>query len=82
MRRVSRESDTIAALRTRLAKADSGSEADQVSTMKQVGRLIAEDVPGDVLFLLPNLMVADAKITGLPKNSITSAFEVAKLAKS
>ncbi len=69
-------------IRELLAKADSGSEADQVSTMKQVGRLIAEDVPGDVLFLLPNLMVADAKITGLPKNSITSAFEVAKLAKS
>lgn len=68
-------------IRALLATADAGSEAEQVTTMKQVGRLIAEQVPGDVLFLLPNLMVADADITGLPKNAVVSAFDVAKLAR-
>jgi hypothetical protein len=43
-----------------------------VTNLKKAARLLAEDAAGDVLFLLPNLMVADKGITGLPKNAIAS----------
>ncbi len=61
--------------------ADEGSADDQVTNLKKAARLIAEDAAGDVLFLLPNLMVADKGITGLPKNGIAVAFALSKLAK-
>ena len=61
--------------------ADEGSAEDQVTNLKKAARLLAEDAAGDVLFLLPNLMVADKGITGLPKNAIAVAFDLSKLAK-
>ncbi len=64
-----------------LKAADEGSADEQVANLKKVGRLIAEDAAADVLFLLPNLMVADKGITGLPKNAIAVAFDLSKLAK-
>ena len=64
-----------------LKAADEGSAEDQVSNLKKVGRLIADDAAADVLFLLPNLMIADKGITGLPKNGIAVAFDLSKLAK-
>ena len=64
-----------------LKAADEGSAEDQVANMKKAARLIAEDAAGDVLFVLPNLMVADKGITGLPKNAIGVAFDLSKLAK-
>ncbi|MBK6300807.1 MAG: ABC transporter substrate-binding protein [Actinomycetales bacterium] len=64
-----------------LKAADEGSADDQVTNLKKAARLIAEDAAGDVLFLLPNLMVADKGITGLPKNGIAVAFDLSKLAK-
>ncbi len=64
-----------------LKAADEGSADEQVTNLKKVGRLLAEDAAADVLFLLPNLMVADKGITGLPKNGIAVAFDLSKLAK-
>ena len=64
-----------------LKAADEGSVDEQTAKLKQVGRLLAEDAAGDVLFLLPNLMVADAGITGLPQNAIAVAFDLSKLGK-
>ncbi len=61
--------------------ADEGTAEQQVTNLKKAGRLIAEDAAADVLFLLPNLMVADKGITGLPKNGIAVAFDLSKLAK-
>ncbi|MDF8262797.1 ABC transporter substrate-binding protein [Luteipulveratus flavus] len=65
-----------------LAAADQGSETDQVTNMKKAARLLADDAAADFLFLLPNLMVADKGITGLPKNAITEGFDLAALGRS
>ena len=62
--------------------ADEGSADDQVTNLKKAARLIAEDAAGDVLFVLPILMVADKNVTGLPKNGIGVAFDLSRLGKS
>ena len=64
-----------------LKAADEGTPEEQVASMKKAARLIAEDAAADVLFVLPNLMVADKGITGLPKNAIGVAFDLSRLAK-
>ena len=70
------------ALAPLLAAADSGDEAAQKENMKKAARLLSEDAASDWLFLLPNLMVADATITGLPKNAITESFDLTTLRRS
>ena len=65
-----------------LAAADSGTPEQQVTLMKKAARELSQDAAGDVLFVLPNLMVAQKGITGLPKNAITESFELADLARS
>ncbi|MEU0091789.1 ABC transporter substrate-binding protein [Kribbella sp. NPDC006257] len=65
-----------------LAAADSGDEATQVSEMKKAARRISEQAAGDWLFLLPNLMVADKNISGLPVNAISESFDLSKLNRS
>ena len=64
-----------------LKAADEGTPEEQVTSMKKAARLIAEDAAADVLFVLPNLMVADKGITGLPKNAIGVAFDLSRPAK-
>jgi peptide/nickel transport system substrate-binding protein len=65
-----------------LAAADAGDEAAQVDNMKKAARRISEQAAGDWLFLLPNLMVADKNLTGLPENAITENFDLTRLARS
>ncbi|AXH96313.1 ABC transporter substrate-binding protein [Ornithinimicrobium avium] len=62
-------------------EADSGTEAEQVEKMKEAAKVISEDAAADFLFLLPNLMVADPDITGLPQNAIKESFPLAALAR-
>jgi peptide/nickel transport system substrate-binding protein len=64
-----------------LAAADAGDEAAQVDNMKKAARRLSEQAAGDWLFLLPNLMVADKAILGLPTNAITENFDLSKLAR-
>ncbi|WP_134774344.1 ABC transporter substrate-binding protein [Ornithinimicrobium flavum] len=68
-------------LRTILDEADTGTEEEQVAKMKEAAALISQDAAADFLFLLPNLMVADTDITGLPENAIKEAFPLADLAR-
>ncbi|USQ76534.1 ABC transporter substrate-binding protein [Ornithinimicrobium cryptoxanthini] len=68
-------------LRTLLEEADAGTEEEQVEKMKAAAKLISEDAASDFLFLLPNLIVADPGITGLPQNAITESFDLANLAR-
>ena len=49
--------------------------------MKKAAQELSQDAAGDFLFLLPNLIVADKGITGLPKNAITESFDLAALAR-
>lgn len=69
-------------LQADLAAADSGTPEEQVTLMKKAARELSEDAAGDVLFVLPNLIVAEKGITGLPKNAITESFDLAGLARS
>jgi len=70
------------AFRRALEAADTGTGAQQVEEMKKAARLLSEDAAADWLFLLPNLMVADKGITGLPKNAIAESFDLSQLARS
>jgi len=69
-------------LQADLTAADSGTPEEQVTLMKKAAKELSEDAAGDVLFVLPNLIVAEKDITGLPKNAITESFELAPLARS
>lgn len=68
-------------IRQLFEEADSGTEAEQVEKMKEAAKVISEDAAADFLFLLPNLMVADPDITGLPQNAIKESFPLAALAR-
>ncbi|GMA39267.1 ABC transporter substrate-binding protein [Mobilicoccus caccae] len=70
-----------AEVRAALAKADAGDEQTQIATMREVARTISTDAASDWLFLLPNLMVADKDITGLPKNAVGESFDLTTLAR-
>jgi len=70
------------AFRELLAKADQGTPDEQVEYMKQAARMLSEDAAADWLFLLPNLIVADSDITGLPENAISESFDVTELGRS
>lgn len=60
-------------------KADTGSEEEYISGMKDVARTITEDAAAGFLFLFPNLIVADAQVDGLPENFVSDAFPIATL---
>lgn len=70
------------AFRTLIADADKGTVAEQTTDMKKAARLLSEDAAADWLFVLPNLIVADKGITGLPKNAISESFDLTGLARS
>ncbi|MFX0538631.1 ABC transporter substrate-binding protein [Ornithinimicrobium sp. Y1847] len=63
-------------------EANTGSEDEQVEKMQEAAALISEDAAAEFLFLLPNLMVADPDITGLPENAIKESFPLADLARN
>jgi peptide/nickel transport system substrate-binding protein len=69
-------------LQADLASADTGSAEEQVTTMKKAAKGLSQDAAADFLFLLPNLIVADKGVTGLPKNAITEAFDLSGLSRS
>ncbi len=65
-----------------LKKADEGTREDQVTYMKKAAKTISQDAASDFLFLMPNLMVVDKGITGVPENSITESFDLSTIAES
>ena len=69
-------------LQADLAAADSGTPAEQVTDLKKAAAELSMDAAADFLFLLPNLIVADKNITGLPKNAISEAFDLSALSRS
>jgi len=64
------------------SKADQGTEEEQITYMKQAARMLSEDAAADWLFVIPNLVVTDADITGLPENAISESFDLTTLARS
>jgi peptide/nickel transport system substrate-binding protein len=65
-----------------LADSETGSQEQQVTDLQQVGRLIADDAAADWLFLLPNLIVADTDVKGLPQNRIGEALDLTALSRA
>jgi len=65
---------------TLITKADEASPDDEVTLMKQAAELLATDVPGDFLWLLPSLVVAKPDLTGIPQNAITTSFDLTNIA--
>ncbi|MEU0844610.1 ABC transporter substrate-binding protein [Streptomyces sp. NPDC005962] len=68
--------------RALLKKADQGSQREQITSMRAAARLLSKDAAADWLFLLPNLMVADKSITGLPVNSVSESLDLTGLGRS
>ncbi len=68
-------------IQTVFTGADTGSAEDQLNRLAEAATIISEDAAADFLFLLPNLMVADPDITGLPTNAITEFFDLSRLAR-
>jgi peptide/nickel transport system substrate-binding protein len=64
-----------------LDEADAGTPEEQNEKMAQAAELISQDAAADFLFLLPNLIVAEPDITGLPENAASISFELASLAR-
>jgi peptide/nickel transport system substrate-binding protein len=69
-------------VQTLLTAANSGDEQAQVQTMKQLARLLADDAAADWLFVLPNLIVAEKDVGGLPKNRVSEALDLTALSRS
>ncbi|WP_033318166.1 ABC transporter substrate-binding protein [Streptomyces yerevanensis] len=68
--------------RALLMKADQGTPEEQITSLRAAARLLSEDAAADWLFLLPNLMVADKDITGLPVNNVSESLDLTGLGRS
>ncbi|NGO08371.1 ABC transporter substrate-binding protein [Streptomyces sp. HC44] len=68
--------------RALLKKADEGTQQEQITYMRAAARLLSKDAAADWLFLLPNLMVADKDITGLPVNTVSESLDLTGLGRS
>jgi len=65
-----------------LVEADEGSADQQITDMKKVAKILADDAVADWLFLLPNLVITKRDITGLPKNATGLSFDLSQVARS
>lgn len=65
-----------------IATADKQDATQSVTTMKQAARILATDAAADFLFLLPNLVVTKADISGVPKNSTSLSFDLSTITRS
>jgi peptide/nickel transport system substrate-binding protein len=61
------------------AAADTADEAGYISGMQEVVRTITDDAAAGVLFLFPNIVVANADVTGIPANSVTEALDLGSI---
>jgi len=70
-------------VRDLFSKADSETSDDAANTdYRQALTQLAQDAPVVWLWSFPNLLVADADVTGLVKNQISAAFELSQLGYS
>ncbi|MGP3976534.1 ABC transporter substrate-binding protein [Streptomyces sp. 8N114] len=65
-----------------LKKADEGTQQEQVANMRAAARLLSKDAAADFLFMLPNLMVAEKDITGLPVNYVSESLDLTGVGRS
>lgn len=63
-----------------VAKADAGTTDSYATDMKAASRVLAEDAAAIWLFVLPNLIVTRAGITGVSQNATSLSFDVTTIA--
>jgi peptide/nickel transport system substrate-binding protein len=63
-----------------LAADDALSTDEYVADMKEAAQMLADDAAADWLFLLPNLIVVEAGITGVAANSTSLSFDLTTIA--
>lgn len=61
------------------ARADAGTPEEYVTGMREVVRTIVADAPGQVLYLMPNLVVAAQGLEGIPANAVTESMDLTDL---
>lgn len=64
------------------ASADSATRDEWIAGMREIARITAEDVASVPLFLFPNVVVADASLTGIKANAVTESLDLTELAWS
>ncbi|MBM9466165.1 ABC transporter substrate-binding protein [Nakamurella leprariae] len=62
-----------------LAEGDAGTPEEFVADYREVVELLAQDAAAVWLWSLPNLLVADADVHGLPQNYLGESFDLADL---
>lgn len=65
-----------------LEQADTGTMEEYVAGMRSAARLLAEDAAAVWLYVLPNLVVSRAGITGIPTNATSLSFDATTMATS
>lgn len=70
------------ALDTLVEQADAGTMEEYVAGMKAAARLLAEDAAAIWLYVLPNLVVTRAGITGIPTNATSLSFDATTMASA
>lgn len=65
-----------------LASADAGTADEQITDMKKVVEILADDAAAAWLWSFPNLMVSTTAVGGLPKNAVGEAFDLTALTVS
>jgi len=63
-------------------EADESGTADQVAGMQSAVKFLADDAAAIWLFALPNLVITDAGITGIPQNATTLSFDLTTIASA
>jgi len=64
-----------------VTRADEASPADFITDMQEAAKMLADDAAADWLFVFPNLVVAQAGITGIPQNATSLSFDVTTISK-
>lgn len=64
-----------------IAEADRASADQYPVLMKQAAKILADDAAADWLFLLPNLVVTKAEVTGVAPNATSLSFDLTAIAK-
>lgn len=63
-------------LATLCDEADKGTLDEQKDKLQQAGKILSDDAASDWLFLLPNLIVTKADVSGVNTNLTTTSFDI------